>query len=133
MQSVGINGKFTIRMDTILNFIQQQFNLFRNNLLNPKLDHYSLYILIFGSTLLLLFFLCLMLKKEKFILPALLLCLLLTPGFYYLRELSPWSRYLHQAKQAENLVNPAIPKLGEVQVIDGQVIITPGGETPAPP
>jgi hypothetical protein len=121
-------------MDIILNFIQQQFNLFRNNLLNPKLDHYSLYVLIFGSILLLLFFLCLILKKEKFILPSLFLCLLLTPGFYYLRELSPWSHYLKTPPQSDSLESQTIPKLGEVQVIDGQVIINPQpGETPTPP
>ncbi len=116
-------------MDLILNFFQKQFNLFRDNLLNPQLDHYALYVLIFALLLLILFSLCLILKKEKFILPALLLGLLLTPSFYYLRELSPWSRYL-KTPPPNNLGNPAIPKLGEVQVIDGQVIINPQPGTP---
>jgi hypothetical protein len=115
-------------MEIILNFFQKQFNLFRDNLINPKLDHYALYVLIFALLLLILFSLCLILKKEKFILPALLLSLLLTPGFYYLREFSPWSRYLKAAPPS--IGNPALPKLGEVQVIDGQVIMNPQQEAP---
>ncbi|MDD5224186.1 MAG: hypothetical protein PHE84_09360 [bacterium] len=120
-------------MDAIFSFFQTQFNLFRDNLLSPKLDHYALYALIFSFLLLVLFSICLILKKEKFILPALLLGLLLTPGFYYLRELSPWSRYLKNPPPS-SIGNPALPKLGEAQVIDGQVIMNPKqGETPATP
>ncbi len=119
-------------MDIIPKFFLRQFNLFRDNLLNPKLDHYAFYVFFFGSVLLVLFLLCLILKKEKFILPSLLLGLLLTPGLFYLRELSPWSRYFKPPAPTQAPAE-AIPKLGEVQVDESKVVVPPQPVEPPRP
>ena len=117
-------------MDKLL-FFQENFSLLATNLLNPKLDNYLIYGFILGLLLISLLSLVLIIRREKLLLPAFFLAILITSGFFYVREYSPWSRYLKPSPPPAPVTKLKIEKLGEAVPIPPKTTITPGEKLPS--